>query len=241
MCDSSTLITYCRINHCLCQDTNLCRLSESVCQGRGKHASAWWRLTRSQCWLCVQATFVHNSAAQGGAICADGDSYDTVVTLLGRTVMKGNTAAADGGALSVVSAARLNVTGPLCAINNTVSAGTGGFLFLNYASAVFPEQGDVSISSTAAGDITLSDGASLKCGGSDTSWVNNTSYTVEGPVCGCNAAFQDPQGDTVCRSCALGFDVDTCACKVGHPDQKHPKSLLQQFLQHPDLLLWSQQ
>lgn len=51
----------------------------------------------------------------------------------------------------------------------------------------------------------------LKCGNSDTSWAAR-SYTIEGPICECNAAFQNSSGDTVCRSCALGFD--TCACKV---------------------------
>lgn len=110
------------------------------------------------------------------------------------------------------------------------------FLF-NLASAVFPEQGGVSIYSTAGDDITLANSASLKRGGSDTSWVDSRSYTVDGPVCACNAAFQNPQGDTVCRtgsSCALGFDIDTCACKVG-ATQLNLKALLEQFVQFPDL------
>jgi len=111
--------------------------------------------------------------------------------------------------------ATLNVTGPLCAVNNTApgSSTSGGFLYLSGASAIIPEQEDASIASTSAGDITIDTGGVLKCGSNDTSWAVR-SYTIEGPMCKCNAAFQNSSGDNVCRSCALGFDYGKCACKV---------------------------
>lgn len=142
--------------------------------------------------------------------------------MVGPSVFTGNTADSGGyGGAMELNGANLKVTGPLCAINNTAPDGSGsGFMSLGDGSAICPDQGNVSISSTSDGDIALGLGSSLTCGNSVTSWVSGgRSYIIQGPVCGCNAAFQNPQGSTVCRSCVLGFDEGTCACKVSHTIQ----------------------
>lgn len=68
---------------------------------------------------------------------------------MGPSVFTGNTAGNVGGAILILRAT-LNVTGPLCAINNTALG--GGFLHLYQASSIIPDQEDASIASTSAGD-----------------------------------------------------------------------------------------
>lgn len=136
-------------------------------------------------------------------------------TIEGPVTMTGCRATADGGAL-LNDRGIINITGILCASNNT-AANNGGFALLDRGVLEVASGANVSVGDNTPTSSTLfvgGAGSVVKCGADSTPWASAQVYSVQGPLCGCSAAFE-AGNSTTCNACGnKGWDVDTCACAV---------------------------
>lgn len=112
----------------------------------------------------------------------------------------------------------LNITGVLCASNNT-AANTGGFAYLaggllEVASGASVNVGDNTPETSTVHLDVYAGVVKVKCGADSPPWANRGSYFVQGPLCACSAAFEANKSTTCDRCGSLGWDADTCACVV---------------------------
>lgn len=129
--------------------------------------------------------------------------------------ISGNAAGAFGGAFCM-DGGRLNISGAVCATNNT--AGKAGSFAVVRSGAVLNVDGSavVNVGENRSGDesIVLVDRSSVTCGLSSPSWANGA-YFVQGPLCACSAAFEAGASNT-CDICgSRGWDARKCDCAVG--------------------------
>lgn len=202
----------------------------------------------------VQNLFQNNQVTStsdtrgGGALYASGRCN---VRLTGRSSFIANSATTTGGAISVNSggdsnAGTLGVAGPLCAQNNraglqgSVIANAAGFLQVNRPGSTndrarvrFSSPESTYINGNTPNDVFFREtsvaSSGIFCGNTSTTSWKAGAYIISGLACACNSTFTDGS-KTTCDSCTLGWDGNTCSCKVSRLRTTHHYTTLHAWL-----------
>lgn len=143
---------------------------------------------------------------------------NTDVSLQGPLSISGNAAELAGGAFGVFGG-RLNISGAVCATNNTAGQ-TGSFADVRGSSLNVESGAVVNVGDNTPANSTLNVDAygEVRCGADSSPWASDKVYSVQGPLCACSAAFEAGTS-TTCDSCgSRGWDADKCDCAVSCGD-----------------------
>lgn len=163
--------------------------------------------------------------------CEGGDSGVMIlgvgchVKLAGRSRIFGNKGGSAGVALIRGRAPTLEITGDLCARNNTATQGVGSFAYIENGGALRVADNASVLVDNPSPDVYVQNvthdlnlPGRIFCGSASTSSWQPGSFDITGNLCACSESFEsgNARQSKACDGCGgAGWDAELCACKVG--------------------------